>query len=249
MADGFTVLGGEWEVVNGTYHAHTQGFEFWGISLAGSAEWGDYHFECDLYTEGSVNQVVWFRMFSPLHYYELVVRADPWNDAFLNKMINGNKVLLAYDPYYPNSPETWHHIPINVIANEIMARFDEDLLFDINDFSSPYLQGHIALASYSGGVIQWQDVFFDRCSGWTRLFGCIVLVQGIRACDSLGHDLDRVTELVDHDHGLGNLFARFLGSLAFGLGLTLGLLLLLLLEFLAAFLVGVLGSRQRFRLS
>ena len=162
VADGFTVLGGEWEVVNGTYHAHTQGFEFWGISLAGSAEWGDYHFECDLYAEGSVNQVVWFRVFSPLHYYELVVRADPWNDAFLNKMINGNKVVLAYDPYYPNSPETWHHIQIDVVANEIMARFDEDLLFDIYDFSSPYLQGHIALASYSGGVIQWQDVFFDN---------------------------------------------------------------------------------------
>jgi len=161
VADGFTVLAGGWEVVDGTYHVRNDGFEVYLASIAGSAEWSDYHFECDLRAVGSINQHVRFRMQDANNYYEVNVRANPYNDAKLQKVVNGSRSILATTSF-PNANDEWHHFSIDVTGPDVLFKCDSTVLFNYFDANSPFLNGYIALASYSGGVVQWQDMYFDN---------------------------------------------------------------------------------------
>ncbi len=161
VADGFTVQSGAWEVVDGAYHVHSQGFEVFLVSVAGAAEWTDYHVECDLKALGSVNQSVRFRVQDPLNWYVVNVRGAPYNDALLAKMVNGVKTVIAAQPF-PNVNGVWHHFTIDVTRPNVRFMCDATPLLDFTDTDSPFLEGGIALESLSGGVIQWQDMYFDN---------------------------------------------------------------------------------------
>jgi hypothetical protein len=48
IADGFTQLSGNWQVVNGEYYCRTEGPSVLAATAAGTSDWEDYVFECDV---------------------------------------------------------------------------------------------------------------------------------------------------------------------------------------------------------
>lgn len=161
VANGFNVQSGNWEVVNGTYHVRNDGFEIYVVSLAGDTSWNDYGFECDLKAVGSINQHVRFRVQDSLNFYEINLRADPYHEAHLQKVVNGVRSTLATVSFV-NANNVWHHFAVSVSGAEIQFVCDGTPLIQHTDGSAPFMNGGIALASYSGGVIQWQDMYFDN---------------------------------------------------------------------------------------
>jgi hypothetical protein len=161
VANSFTVQSGNWEVVSGSYHVRNDGFEIYVASLAGDTNWNDYSFECDLKAVGSINQHVRFRVQDDLNYYEINMRAAPYNDAHLQKVVNGYRSTLS-TASFANVNNVWHHFAVSLSGPEIQFACDGTPLIQYTDGATPFMNGGIALASYSGGVVQWQDMYFDN---------------------------------------------------------------------------------------
>lgn len=162
VADGFTPLSGAWEVVGGEYLAHIEGPGVYGRCAAGEESWQNYQFECDLKIFGSINHVLRFRVSSSGSGYELNIRAEPYFDAYLYKWIDGNRYEIAWLPFHHNESEVWHRFEIQALVDHLVVRMDEELLFDLVDTNEAILNGGIELIVFSGGVIQWQDAYYDN---------------------------------------------------------------------------------------
>ncbi len=162
VADGFTPLSGDWEVVSGEYVGSVEGYEVFGFSAAGGPEWMDYRIELDLRVLGSINHVLRFRFTEPGEGYELNVRASPHNDVFLYKWSGGVHVLLASADIGYTEPGFEHHFQIELLGNRIVVFFDREAVFDLVDAYDPILAGGIQLGSFSGGAVQWQNAHYDN---------------------------------------------------------------------------------------
>jgi hypothetical protein len=150
-----------WEVVEGVYHCHATGYNYYSKSLAGSEAWTDYVFECDIRVEGSISQMVFVRLQDLGNFYEINVRGDPYNDVLLFKWIDGIQHFLHSAPF-ANQTGTWKHYTIRAIGHEITVEFDGNELLSYTDQADPFLSGRISLVCHTGGEIQWQDAYFDN---------------------------------------------------------------------------------------
>lgn len=163
-ADGFTVVSGDWSVIDGTYHVYTTGYQVGSVSMVtapGADAWTDYQFDCDLMVSGGVGHLVKFRASSADNCYEVDVRSDFYNDVYLQKRVDGALITLDV-AYFPSSTKVWHHLSVNVVGPEIMVQVDGTQVCDYFDTSSPFLEGSVGLMSWAGGDIGWQELNADN---------------------------------------------------------------------------------------
>ncbi|MFN8178788.1 MAG: hypothetical protein U0167_12740 [bacterium] len=171
VADEFTVTSPPWKVQDtlgssdarsGVYHSRVDGFEVSAVSVAGASDWTDYQLDLDLLVLGSVNQVVRFRIQDDSNFLQFNVRSAPYDDVFLERVENGQHVVLAQVPGFVNQIGVWHHITVSVTGNFIVAKYDGQIVASAFDTSiTRFASGPIGVVAYSGGVIQWQDAYVD----------------------------------------------------------------------------------------
>ena len=65
-------------------------------------------------------------------------------------------------PEIPAETGQLHHFHVDVEGPIITAIIDGFSLFSYQDYFDPYWYGFIALEAYSGGIVQWQDAYFDN---------------------------------------------------------------------------------------
>ena len=159
-----------WWVENGVYRCYTEGYAATSYSTAGDMSWTDYHVEYDIKSFGSVNQLIMFRTLDPENTYRVNVRSDPWNDAFLERYVNGVREELASRIFY-NDNEVWHHYEIDVIGKNISVRIDGVLVFFVYHADADWLAGGIGLMSFAGGAILWQDLYIDNVKVTAAVIG------------------------------------------------------------------------------
>jgi hypothetical protein len=164
-ADGFLVESGTWDVTGGMYHSRVDGFDVSAVSVTAittlNHEWRDYRVEADVRADGSINHILRFRIQDETSYYQWNVRADPYNDAWLEKIVRGQHVVLATVPF-ANTPSAWHHLAVEAIGPNLAGFCDGQVLVSgVDTMGPPYLAGPIGVVAFSGGVIQWQDVYVD----------------------------------------------------------------------------------------
>jgi hypothetical protein len=126
---------------------------------AGDAAWQDYVFQVDVRSLGSVNHIVRFRMTDKDNYYQLNFRAAPWNDVYVFKFVAGVRYLVAVTSH-PIPAGVTHAVKIGVTGSSIHVYFDGNEALSTHDTTHP--SGHIALETYSGGVVQFQDIYYDN---------------------------------------------------------------------------------------
>lgn len=166
-ADDFTVASGAWNVIAQRYYCHVTGFAAFAVSTAGlaagSAGWTDYRVDVDLLVNGSYNRILRFRVRDAANYYAVNVRADPYNDAWLHKVVDGVQTDLAHVTGFTNSRGQWCHFTVEAVGALLSLTCDGVPLISTADVSAdPHLSGSVAVAAFSGGVIQWQDYFVDN---------------------------------------------------------------------------------------
>ncbi|MCK4971285.1 MAG: hypothetical protein KAS77_12170, partial [Thermoplasmata archaeon] len=113
---------------------------------------------------GSTDQLVTFGWNPAGDNYRLNIRPDPWNDVVFSKVVNQEREDLVHLEGIPNQHHQWHHIAVVFVQAEIIVYFDDEELFTYHDLYDPLLQGKVGVMSYSGGVITWQDAYFDNVS-------------------------------------------------------------------------------------
>lgn len=181
VADGFVFTDDPWSVENGYLQCLRAGFAISSMGYVPASSWSDYIYEVDLRVFGSINQKVAFRIQSQGDFYEVNVRADPYNDAHLHKYFSGQMTTLAVTEVSTHSEE-WHHYTISVSGTHIDIRFDSTPLFSYVDDANPYLWGGIGVVCFTGGVIQWQRLNADNVrvtvpsvpvggASWSRIKG------------------------------------------------------------------------------
>jgi hypothetical protein len=171
VANGFTVTSGAWKVLDtigpssarsGVYHSRVDGFEVSAVSVAGASDWTDYQFDLDLLVLGSISQVVRFRIQDDSNFLQLEVRADPYDDVFLERIEDGQHVVLAHVTGFVNQIGVWHHVTVSVTGNFIVARYDGQIVASAFDASTTrFASGPIGVVAYSG-IAQWQDAYVDN---------------------------------------------------------------------------------------
>ncbi len=160
VADGFTPSSGEWLVEDGVYECHMEGANTWGLSFTGGPGWIDYSFTGRMMCKGGVNHVLRVRCQGD-DGYDITVRSDSYNDAYLYKWRDGVRTLvdLSWVPDFTNG--SWQEFEIIVVGNHLNFVWAGFQMFNWTDTDDPYLSGGIALASVPGGVVGWQDAHFD----------------------------------------------------------------------------------------
>lgn len=164
-AHSFVPRSGTWDVPSGTYHSRVDGFEVSAISEVSIStldyDWVNYRVELDMRADGSVNHVVLFRIQDADNYYQWNVRADPYNDAVLEKIVHGQHNVLS-SVAFVNTPGAWHRLGVEVTGHSITGMCDGQTLLSGVDTVEPYLQGHVGVMAFAGGVIQFQDLYVDN---------------------------------------------------------------------------------------
>ena len=183
VADGFVEIDPYWSVLDGAYRCYVYGANTFTLSAAGDGTWSDYSVDCDIRASGSINQVVAFRLQDRHNFYDLNLRADPYNDVVLSKVVGGSDAWNRFAPL-PNTIGEWHHLHVSCEGNRIKVGIDGESLFDHYDETNPYLVGGIAVAGYAGGSIPLQIAWYDN-----------VLVEGVAPIATSESSWDHVKSL------------------------------------------------------
>lgn len=161
VANDFTTYDDAWWVEYGVYRCHTVGNSVFSFATAGDLTWTDYHLALDIMSFGSTAHLIYFRTQDVLNSYSVDLRSAPYNDVHLELRTNGDREDLAVASF-PNENGEWHHFDIEVIGKDITVRADGELLFFVHHADAPWENGGIALVSFSGGVIQEQQLYVDN---------------------------------------------------------------------------------------
>lgn len=159
----FTPLGPGWEVIDGAAYCHAEGYAFFSSILAGDPDWSDYTLAADVRAEGGVNHMLRFRVTDFQDYYEVNLRAEPFNDLVLGRMdYLGWRSLASVQ--LTTELGVWHHIEVMVEEFNMSIRIDgvSVLTFDDPERPEELRYGSIALVCLSGGYTYWQDIWFDN---------------------------------------------------------------------------------------
>lgn len=159
----FVPLGAGWQVVDGTLHCHTEGYATFSAALAGDPFWSDYIVSFDVRAEGGVNHILRLRVADFQDYYEVNVRAAPFNDVTLGRMDYLGYTFL-HEASFATEPGVWHNIVVMVEDYTISVTVDGQHALTFVDPVRPteLRTGSIALVSLSGGLTYWQDIWFDN---------------------------------------------------------------------------------------
>ena len=161
VADGFVSDCSIWEVSpEGTYHIENTGYEVFCWSFAGETWWDDYGYSLSIKSEGSINQMCAFRAQDNGDCYLINVRATPWNDVWLYKVIDGI-INPIFSTELSNTGGVWHDFNVTAIGPTINFAFDGQDIFTYSDSVDPFMYGKIGVVSYTGGVIQQQTLDID----------------------------------------------------------------------------------------
>jgi hypothetical protein len=161
-ADGFEPGCPGWFVTAyGTYRMEASGNSVLCWSEIGNECWTDYRASLELCSLHSRNQLFAFRVQDSGDCYMVNVRPEPWNDYHLHKYVNGVQTTVATGPIQ-NAAEIWHSLLVYVIGNEIQVLFDSHKIIDYQDLDDPYLDGGIAVVSFTGGSAQHQVLEVDN---------------------------------------------------------------------------------------
>ncbi len=161
-ADQFTPETGDWEVVDGTYHCYNDSPGEKHVSTIGELDWTDYRVELDIKTDGALIQEFLVRYQSPGDWYVVTVLPEPNNRMTLWKCVGGSETQLLRIDGYPNTPNVWHHMAVEVQGPAIRLTFDGDELFTYYDEDEPFLTGKVGLVSFANNSVGWQDAYFDN---------------------------------------------------------------------------------------
>jgi len=159
-AEGFKNPDGQWSVVAGVYQVEHSGFEVFSWAFAGDDNWSDYTLNARIYAAGGTSQIIGVRMQDDGDGYVINLRADPWNDVVFTKWTNGQQDHLVFAPVNNKNME-WHKIEVVAVGPEVTVRWDGRLILRHTDHHEPYLEGGIALVSYTGGVVRYQVMKVD----------------------------------------------------------------------------------------
>lgn len=167
VADDFTVVSGTWNVIAQRYYSQVSGFEAFAVSTAGlaagSAGWTDYRVDVDLLVNGSYNRILRFRVRDAANYYAVNLRAAPYNDVWLHKVVDGVQTDLAHVTGFVSNRGQWCHFTVEAVGPSLSVACDGVPLISMVDGSvDPHLSGAVAVVAYSGGVVQWQDCFVEN---------------------------------------------------------------------------------------
>ncbi|MFH1845005.1 MAG: hypothetical protein ABIF77_17590 [bacterium] len=164
VADGFDFVSGDWSVTpEGTLLGQVYGVAEFGLSRVGDEEWSVYFFSGDIKVDGSLNHVINFRIASPDDYYQLNVRADPFNDAYLYRFNDGVRTELHYTLFLPTQVNEWHHFFIDVANKRIMILWDNMKVCEIiDDDEDAIINGRVGPCCFGGGNIPWQHAEYDN---------------------------------------------------------------------------------------
>ncbi len=159
----FTPLGPGWDVIDGSLFCHAEDYAFFSSVLAGSPDWNDYTVAFDVRAEGGVNHMLRFRITDFQDYYEVNVRAAPFNDVVIGRMDYLGWQTLA-SVAHDTQLGVWHHVEVMVEEFTIAVRVDgqDVLVFDDSERPDELRTGSIALVCLSGGYAFWQDVWYDN---------------------------------------------------------------------------------------
>jgi hypothetical protein len=174
VADGFTPIGPGWEVPGGTYNCETTGFEIYSSSVFGDPLWGDVSIAFDIKSIDSVNHLLRFRVNDFEDYYVLNLRSKPWHDVRFERVLNTVHETIAVGAVGFNNG-IWHHVEVVLEGYQIEVYLNGYLALTAHDDQMPdrLRTGQCAVVSYSGGVMQHQDVSYDN----------IVVVDGVVAVE------------------------------------------------------------------
>jgi len=168
--DGWQKYGGcTWTVENEEYTSSVSGSEVWCLNAAGNSDWTDYIFEADVYGEGGVDKVVAFRVIDEDNFYAVNVRSD-WmgaDEVTLSRIVDGVSTVINITDY-PSQLNTWYHVKVEVIGDNIKVRVDDNQVIDYTDTDTPLDHGRIAVTAYSGAygsaTVKFDNVLVGRSS-------------------------------------------------------------------------------------
>ena len=159
-AEGFKNPDGLWAVHAGVYYVKQRGYEVFSWAYAGDEAWTDYTLTARIYAGGGKDQILGVRMQDDGDGYLINVRADPWNDVVFTKWVDGWQDHQVFSPVNNKNTE-WHKIMVITDGPAFTVWWDGLMILHHTDRQAPYLDGGIALVSYTGGIIQYQTLKID----------------------------------------------------------------------------------------
>ncbi len=166
VADFFAPTDPTWQVENGMYRCDLTGVDRFSLARAGDYQWTDYVVECDVRVEGSLNNVLAFRIRDDWDFYDINIIAAPFNAVVLSKRIDNSDVWHVAVPY-DNVVGDWHHIRVAVVDDVIDVSIDGRSVINHRDSLNPYRTGGIAPVGYCGNAINFQTAWFDNVVVYT----------------------------------------------------------------------------------
>ncbi len=166
--DGWQKYGGcTWVVESGEYTSSVSGSEVWCLSVAGNSDWTDYILEADVYGDAGGDKVVAFRVVDENNFYAVNVRSD-WmgaDEVTLSRIVDGVSTELTTADY-PSQLNTWYHVQVKVIGDNIKVRVDDNQVIDYTDTDTPLNHGQVAVTAYSGAygsaTVRFDNVLVAR---------------------------------------------------------------------------------------
>ena len=157
-ADGWTVLSGDWAVVDGAYvstdpcddgsaSSETSNRNY-SKTIVGDDSWTDYELRFDFMGVDGVDRDVEFRHHNANNFY---VQSFPAHQNLWLQRISssGNTGWLQTGPA---EADVWHHVKIIAVGTHIQVFYDGSLLHDVDDVDSTVRSGGVALLSGFGTV-------------------------------------------------------------------------------------------------
>jgi hypothetical protein len=111
--------------------------------------------------EGGINHVIRFRIQDMDNCYEIDLRGGPYDDAFLQKYVDGVMTQLK-GTELPVTAGIWHHFRVRVHGPTVTAFVDQQFLFQHTDAQDPFRSGGMGVTCFTGGVILTQDLSADN---------------------------------------------------------------------------------------
>ena len=176
-ADGFEIVSGDWDIINGQYHCYSDVAGTRQISTIGEYTWSDYKVDVDVLVHGAPIQEVLVRYQSPDDWYVVTILPDPLSAVSLWKSTNGTQEQLYYMEGVLNEADVSHHMTVEACGPKIRLSLDGEDLFVYEDVNEPILNGKVGLVAFADNSIGWHDVFFDNLE--------IVYLDGFSGVDDI----------------------------------------------------------------